>query len=459
MPFALLACFAVGGLRGTCPEASLRTQAPHVRLRFYRTITWVCAPSLPQALALLPSDSTWRGSPGLLTWEHVGETLARDSVHHVGGSKPSICPRASVCSEGPLEIVILAVARTSAYSLYAAVAVAFLSKCYCSLHWMRSTVVSLYFPLQWTHSLHRLSGVWFMYGSIVHTIAHIIRWSLRDEMYERLFTTTGISGVLGLLFLLAAVLPMFMSICTKWIEQPRRFRPSFEARHWMHLLVCPMLVVLMWHQTNLTIFCICLLVVYSLDRAYMVLCKTCACQTPNPTPSPALEHPSNDEAPSRGAASLAPATPPVLKRASLRHHLAHSCLQRSPGPPPSYSTLSRISSVALGSCIDRVEEVTFMRLDDGSVQMQWKNPNSSTRPKPGEYVRVLVPAINNEFRECSTAHRTRSQAHTGARHTAALSGASSQKFQMRFPVLLSQTRFQSLTTSPLSTCSSTPQAR
>jgi hypothetical protein len=282
---------------------------------------------LYSALVLLPGDSVWLGSPGLLFWTldpplnvpHINGTV----VSHVGGNNPKLCPRDSICSEGPLEISLIAIARLSAYTLYPALALAFLTKCYCTLHWLRTTPISLYFPLQWIHSLHRVSGMMFMLGSIVHTVAHLVRWAVRGggaEIHRQLSSRTGLSGVGALTFLFAAVLPMYLKQCTKWIEQPHKWRPSFEMRHWLHLMVVPMLIILLWHQGNVTIVCAVLLCIYGLDRGYLILFKTY-----------------------------------------------------------------------------RVEDVTFMRLQDGTVQMQWQNPRNQARPRPGEYMRVMVPAINNEF--------------------------------------------------------------
>jgi len=44
----------------------------------------------------------------------------------------------------------------------------------------------------------------------------------------------------------------------------------------------------------------------------------------------------------------------------------------------------------------RVEEVTFTRLGDKSVQMTWRNL-PGRQPRAGEYVRVMVPAISKQF--------------------------------------------------------------
>ena len=49
----------------------------------------------------------------------------------------------------------------------------------------------------------------------------------------------------------------------------------------------------------------------------------------------------------------------------------------------------------------RVEDVNFTRLSDGFVQMRWRNPPGH-RALAGQYVRIMVPAINREFHPFST---------------------------------------------------------
>ena len=49
----------------------------------------------------------------------------------------------------------------------------------------------------------------------------------------------------------------------------------------------------------------------------------------------------------------------------------------------------------------RIDDVTFTRLADGCVQVCWKNPPGRTC-RPGEYVRLMVPAISRELHPFST---------------------------------------------------------
>ena len=203
------------------------------------------------SLALLPESARWYGSPGLLTWSE------QPSTHN--GSVPvvhfAICPRPTICSEGLAQIILIAIARLSGYSLYVALGLAMGTKCYCMLYALRNTLASEYVPLQWVHELHRLAGIIFLIGSIVHTIAHLVRWVLRDGVHElhlMLLHPTGVSGVISVLLLLIAVLPMWKPA---WFKC---FKLSFEARHWMHLCVVPMGIVLCWHHTNILRFSVAL---------------------------------------------------------------------------------------------------------------------------------------------------------------------------------------------------------
>tara|TARA_B110001452_G_scaffold106117_1_gene87941 strand:- start:813 stop:2816 length:2004 start_codon:yes stop_codon:yes gene_type:complete len=214
-----------------------------------------------------------------------------------------------------------------------------------------------------------VQGKAFLWGSIIHTLAHLARWSLRsakgsDFAIGLLWQRTGLSGLIAVLLLLVAVIPMYLpqlfagkgptlrgpyqrlqalrqrrsskdgkgagreASASKGREccgaLARRCKLTFEARHWLHLLVVPMLVVLCYHHPNVLAVCAALLVIWAADRAYLLLFKT-----------------------------------------------------------------------------RRIEDVAFTRLADGSVQMRWRNL-PGMRPQPGEYVRVMVPALGWELHPFST---------------------------------------------------------
>jgi hypothetical protein len=259
------------------------------------------------ALALLPSTDHWHGSPGLLRWTNSTNSSEL---------QVSICPRATICSEGTTQLLLIAVARLSGYSLYVAFALAMLTKCYCSCQWLRNTPISVMLPLQWMHELHRLVGIIFVSGAFVHTTAHLVRWYLRggrSELHLMICHHTGLSGTIAILLLVIAVLPMWKP---RWF---RRCKVSYETRHWLHLCVVPMGITLCWHHPNTLKFCFATYTFWALDRAYLFFFKT-----------------------------------------------------------------------------RRLDDVAFMRLDDGSVQMRWKNPDGAYF-RAGEYVRIMVPAISLEL--------------------------------------------------------------
>ena len=188
-----------------------------------------------------------------------------------------ICPRPSICSEGGIQIALLAVARLSAYTLYSSLAASILSKCYCSINCLRSTVLGLYVPFRCVHDLHRVAGLAFLFASVLHAAAHLARWALRDATRQtqlrngdstgyHLTTATGMSGTVAVVLLLVSVIPMWRR---KLFSQT-----SFERRHLLHLIAVPMVISLCWHHPNLTVVFGFIGGLWSLDRTYLTLFKT-----------------------------------------------------------------------------------------------------------------------------------------------------------------------------------------
>lgn len=311
------------------------------------------------SLALLPESARWYGSPGLLTWSE------QPSTHN--GSVPvvhfAICPRPTICSEGLAQIILIAIARLSGYSLYVALGLAMGTKCYCMLYALRNTLASEYVPLQWVHELHRLAGIIFLIGSIVHTIAHLVRWVLRDGVHElhlMLLHPTGVSGVISVLLLLIAVLPMWKPAWFKY------FKLSFEARHWMHLCVVPMGIVLCWHHTNILRFCVALFG---------------EPQHQHPKPAASAPRPCPIHAGLRECHAMHSHSSIPLADIICAHELVPAFASRSAG----MWGLDR--SYLFFFKTRRVEDVAFMRLADGSVQMRWRNQRG-VHYRAGEYVRI-----------------------------------------------------------------------
>ena len=264
------------------PHPATRTRDRHAssgHLRFGRhcvlplLVVPVCILVVYASLIFFPLGVN---SPGMLNQKAAGNTsVVTDSVM-------SLCTGMSshICSEGFTQIFLLAVSRLSAYSLYITLAMSVISKCYCTMLFLQSTVFGLYLPFRHVHDLHRLAGLAFAWASLIHTAAHLTRWALRqadstkpisfeDSIGYHLTSPTGISGVFAIVLLGISILPMWRA---HFFSKTLKF--SFERRHTLHLLVVPMMIVLCWHHLHVTVICGLLITYWAFDRIYLVLFKT-----------------------------------------------------------------------------------------------------------------------------------------------------------------------------------------
>lgn len=264
-------------------RSATRTRARHAlsgHLRFGRhcvlplLVVPVCILVAYASLIFIPLGVN---SPGMLNQKAAGNTsVVTDSV------VMSLCTGMSshICSEGFTQILLLAVSRLSAYSLYVTLAMSVISKCYCTMLFLQSTVLSLHLPFRHVHDLHRLAGLAFAWASLIHTAAHLTRWALRqadstksisfeDSIGYHLTSPTGISGVFAIILLGISILPMWRAHFFS-----KTLKVSFERRHTLHLLVVPMMIVLCWHHLHVTVICGLLITYWAFDRIYLVLYKT-----------------------------------------------------------------------------------------------------------------------------------------------------------------------------------------
>ena len=95
---------------------------------------------------------------------------------------PEICPRETICSEGVVQIVLIAISRLTAFVGYIFMAFTFWSKMHNTSHVLSNTYCSMNFPFPHFHEVHKFSGAGYDVLAILHTIGHVIRWILRSEM-------------------------------------------------------------------------------------------------------------------------------------------------------------------------------------------------------------------------------------------------------------------------------------
>ena len=220
------------------------------------------------ALILIPYPGLRAyGIPGLL---HIRPNSTSHVSTHVSVDA-FLCPREMICSEGLVQLLLIATARISAYALYVVFALALVTKCYCLVLWLSGSALAIYIPFKWTHEMHRLTGIIFVVCSLIHTVAHVIRWGLRgggSYISRMLLHPAGLSGCVAVFFSLVAILPMW------WHEWAKKLKLTFEIRHTMHLLVVCMGFALLWHHLHLIIFCLASFGLWAADRSFLFFFRT-----------------------------------------------------------------------------------------------------------------------------------------------------------------------------------------
>jgi len=222
-------------------QSLLTGLAPRRRHKFGRfalhaIVPLVAAPSVVlgvlASLALLPA--TWHGN---------GEPTELGMLQVVNGSTVVICPRWSICSEGPLQIGLLALSRLTAFLLYVPTCIVFFTGCHSLLTMLRGTLISTFIPLEcFQTDLHFVMGRLFLVYATLHTAGHLMRWALRGELSMLVHSQVGCTGILAIGTLLAVVAAHSrLSAWLKW---------SWETRMNMHYLFVIVAIACMLHTPN-----------------------------------------------------------------------------------------------------------------------------------------------------------------------------------------------------------------
>jgi hypothetical protein len=143
-----------------------------------------------------------------------------------------VCPRASICSQGWIEIALLALARLSAFAFYVVMGVTFLTKMHSHNHFLSSTYLRAFIPFEAFHDIHSHLGIWFAVLTFSHAISHYIRYIIREDGAQ-LRVQVHYSGLIALTSMGIVVLSM-MPMVKKIIHA------GFETRltaHWFFLLL------------------------------------------------------------------------------------------------------------------------------------------------------------------------------------------------------------------------------
>ncbi len=184
--------------------------------------------------------------------EKVPILLWTDGELKIENGKASLCPtnRPYICSEGITQIILIAIARVSAFASYVMVGFVFVSKMHSTIHFLSSTIFSQTAPIENMHRLHSIMGRIYGVLALVHTVTHIVRWGMRGEIALLVISRPGLSGIFGMLSMAVAVLSMTLA---------KRFkgRISFEARFTAHWSFTVLVLAMAFHTPRCrTITCI-----------------------------------------------------------------------------------------------------------------------------------------------------------------------------------------------------------
>lgn len=177
-----------------------------------------------------------------------------------------VCPKATLCSEGWGEILLLMLSRFTAFAMYVSMFLTFLSKCHATMHFLSATYVAYLYPMEYLHTAHKSNGFAFCAFAALHTLGHLIRWGMRNEMHLLVQTAPGLSGLVAMLLMLLVVVPMATPAIKK--------RVSFEFRFNLHWLLLPMAFALCWHSPRVLILTLIAVGLWALDYTYVLVFRT-----------------------------------------------------------------------------------------------------------------------------------------------------------------------------------------
>eukprot|EP00984_Skeletonema_dohrnii_P008084 scaffold2958_cov162-Skeletonema_dohrnii-CCMP3373.AAC.4 len=96
--------------------------------------------------------------------------------------KRCICPRETICVTDTLSIILLALARCSAFFDYPLYMMLFLSKAHNLNNHLRRTLLREWIDFGDMHKVHKIFGIVVGIETMFHSFFHLLRWGLNNEM-------------------------------------------------------------------------------------------------------------------------------------------------------------------------------------------------------------------------------------------------------------------------------------
>jgi len=209
------------------------------RFRWYHAIFLFSIASLIVCLLQLftaPPFGVWMTSAEI---EEIGiapEGGCEDGLEHC------ICPRETICATNMYSIVLLTLARCSAFFDYPLYMMMFLSKCHNINNICRRTVLREWIDFADMHKVHKLFGVVVGIETMSHSFFHMLRWGLNGDISLLWETNTGITGLITVIITPLIVWPMVVPALKQNMQ--------FELRKGLHYLAVVWAMALLWHAPS-----------------------------------------------------------------------------------------------------------------------------------------------------------------------------------------------------------------
>lgn len=176
----------------------------------------------------------------------------------------------AIVADSPLQMVCLGITRASAFFMYPALVMVFITKFRATLEVIMKSGFSI-MAYQDAHELHVYCGYVILFDGVLHTIFHIVRWADQGNLYLLFDHFSGISGFILFITLLLICIPMGFDAV--------RMKMSYEVRKILHYFFVVFSIALAFHAPFSTIpnggfapiiFPV-LIIWYVLDAMYVML--------------------------------------------------------------------------------------------------------------------------------------------------------------------------------------------
>ena len=158
------------------------------------------------------------------------------------GLEHCICPRETICATNMYSIVLLTLARCSAFFDYPLYMMMFLSKCHNINNICRRTVLREWIDFADMHKVHKLFGVVVGIETMSHSFFHMLRWGLNGDISLLWETNTGITGLITVIITPLIVWPMVVPALKQNMQ--------FELRKGLHYLAVVWAMALLSHAPS-----------------------------------------------------------------------------------------------------------------------------------------------------------------------------------------------------------------